>query len=72
MTTRTQAQAQHEAYARETATHAILVDTVTDASCYFRKNGEGEWEGILRYNRNDDWCTDVMVDQDTLDRMVEL
>ena len=70
MTTRTQEQ--HEAYALETATHAVLTETFTDEACYYRKNDDGEWEGILRYDRNDDWCTGVSVDRDTLDQMVEL
>ena len=70
MTIRTQEQ--HEAYARETATHAIFTETSTDKACYFRKNAGGKWEGILRHNLNDDWCTNVIVDPATLDLMVEL
>ena len=65
-------QKQHEDYATRTATHAVLVDAGVDEACYFRKNADGEWEGILRYDRNDDWCTNINVDQDTLALMVEL
>ena len=70
MATRTQEQ--HEAYARETATHVVLTETEIELPCYYRKNEDGEWEGILRFRPNDDWCTGVDVDQETLDLMVGL